>query len=379
MSDNVLILGGGLQALSTAHSLWKKGISACCIAEDHEEIKHSRFIHAFYPFKAKDFLPYLLDIVSKEKIGLIIPMSDYMADFLSRHKQQIESECRAYCPVPEYSTFIQGADKSSLMSFCAEHGFAHPRTFALSDTNIEKAADEVGFPAIIKPNRSVGARGITPVRSLKELQVKYPDINKRYGCCTLQEYIDCEGDPYYNVMLYRSRDGKILGYTIIEILRYFPIKAGSSSLCRTVEEPALLAECTKVLDKLNWEGMADFDVLRNKKGEYKIIEINPRVPASLRAADIAGVNFPEIMLHDALGLPKKDYSYQTNRYLRYFGLDIMWLINSPERFKAKPCWLLSIGRKTYFQDIYAQDHHTWFAWLVSGFQRFLEKRKHLNN
>ena len=108
----------------------------------------------------------------------------------------------------------------------------------LADLALEKAqeaADAIGFPALIKPNISVGARGITMVYSLSDLQDKYDGILRKYGECTLQEYIDNSGAPYYNVMMYRNAKGNIINTVIIEIIRYYPIKGGSSSFCRTVE------------------------------------------------------------------------------------------------------------------------------------------------
>ncbi len=373
MNHNVLILGGGLQALSTAYSLWRHGIPVICVAPQEEEISTSRFIRHFYPILKDTIYEQLTAIIKSEQVNLIIPMSDYMAEFVSRHKSEIESEYNCYVPVPNYKIFIQGADKEKLMAFCEQNGFPHPRTRALDATNIEEAARYVQFPALIKPNRSVGARGIKLVHSLDELKRDYPRIYKTYGDATLQEYVDSKDAPYYNVMLYRSKSGQTTGSTIIEILRFYPIKGGSSSLCRTIEEPKLLAICENILHKLDWEGMADFDVLKAPNGEYKIIEINPRVPASLRAADIAGVNFPMIMLEQE----QRPVSYKTNQYLRYFGLDIMWFLSSPNRFKAKPAWILSIGRHVYFQDIYAKDPSTWFSWLINGFKRFLHKRKQI--
>jgi len=373
MNKNVLILGGGLQALSTAYSLWKEEVYAVCLADEEEEIRQSRFIKRFYPLQRGKIYEQVIATIQSEQIGLIIPMSDYMSELLSKHKAELESEYNCYVPVPNHEIFIQGADKEKLMAFCEQNSFPHPRTRALDASNIAEAALYVQFPALIKPNRSVGARGIKLVHSLEELQRNYPVIHKTYGDATLQEYVDSKDAPYYNVMLYRSKSGEITGCAIIEILRFFPIKGGSSSLCRTIEEPKLRAICESVLHKLSWEGMADFDVLKAPNGEYKIIEINPRVPASLRAADIAGVNFPMLMLEQE----QRPISYKTNQYLRYFGLDIMWFLSSQNRFKAKPAWILSIGCHVYFQDIYAKDPSTWFSWLINGFKRFLHKRKHI--
>ena len=125
--------------------------------------------------------------------------------------------------------------------------------------------------------------------------------------------------------------------------------------------------------------MADFDVLVNTSGEYKIIELNPRVPASLRAADIAGVNFPHLIVCDLLKLPNPVSTYKTGFFLRYLGLDIMWFLKSPQRFKSKPSWFLCFGKKVFFQDIYATDPTTWWNWFTHGFQRYLNKIKHLHH
>ena len=168
-------------------------------------------------------------------------------------------------------------------------------------------------------------------------------------------------------MLYRSKNGEFLGHTIIKIIRKYPINAGSSSFCISVQNDELLKICKDCLDKLDWVGIADFDVLqRLDNNEYKIIEINARVPASLRAAMVSGVDFPEIIVSDAVGDTVPHYEYQTGKSLRYLGIDIMWFLKSPNRFKAKPCWLTFWGRNLYYQDIYSNDFSTWWTWFVGG-------------
>ncbi len=373
----VAIIGGGLQALSAAYSLKRKKHKVICIASENN-LKYFRYIDTYIENTATSdtaTISLFISIFLSEHIDVAIPMSDKMAKLLSMHKDEIEQSTPTKCAVPKYNIFEQGADKALLMHFLEEHSFSHPKTRDITTDNIQSAASYVGFPALIKPNHSVGARGITLVNTITELNDKLPAVQKRYGECTLQEYIENGNRPYYNVMLYRGKNGDILAYTIIEILRFYPIKGGSSSYCRTITDTALLNECSRVLDALHWEGMADFDVLRNSKGEYKIIEINPRVPASLRAADIAGVNFPDIIVHDVLDMPQKPHTYSTDKYLRFFGLDIMWFIHSSQRFNTRPNWFCSIGRNIYYQDIYATAPSTWFAWLIDGIHKLSQRKK----
>jgi predicted ATP-grasp superfamily ATP-dependent carboligase len=124
--------------------------------------------------------------------------------------------------------------------------------------------------------------------------------------------------------------------------------------------------------------MADFDVLqRLDTKEYKIIEINPRVPASLRAAAISGVNFPDIILRDTIGDVIPEYTYAPGKVLRYLGIDIMWLLKSTNRFHSKPFWLDFFGKNIYYQDIYKQDLSTWWTWLAVGLGKISKKNKKL--
>lgn len=375
----VAIIGGGLQALSAAYSLKRKGHKVVCIAHEND-LKHFRYVDVYvdsgnYTIASNAYLSFLIETLVQNQVEIAIPMSDKTAECLSRYKSVIEEKTHTRCAVPEYTIFQQGADKAQLMRFCEEHAFSHPKTRQITADNLAQAASYIGFPALIKPNHSVGARGITLVKNLTELIDKFPTVHKQYGECTLQEYIDNGNRPYYNVMLYRGKDGHITASTIIEILRFYPIKGGSSSFCRTISNPTLLNECCRVLDALDWKGMADFDVLQNSNGDYKIIEINPRVPASLRAADIAGVNFPDIIVRDLLDMPQEQTTYHSNRYLRFFGLDIMWFIHSPQRFRSHPSWFCSIGKDVYFQDIYATAPSTWFAWLIDGIGKLIQRKK----
>jgi predicted ATP-grasp superfamily ATP-dependent carboligase len=212
---------------------------------------------------------------------------------------------------------------------------------------------------------------------LEELKEKYPPIYSQFGNCTLQELI-ANREYYYNVMIYRDAKGDILASTIIKIVRMYPVNAGSSTCCITVDNPALISLCIKALEAMNWVGMADFDVLqRLDNEEYKIIEINPRVPASLRAAYISGVNFPEIIAREAVGLSPKEYHYEPGKILRYLGTDLLWAIKKRKLWGNHPSWWTFISKSTFYQDIYIQDSSTWFTWFISGISKLWNRNKRL--
>ena len=370
----ILILGGSLQGLACGSSLYKKHeVSA---VTPKLSIRKSRFFrHVYSDINTSD--ESLFSLLKQERFDVLIPINDMNVPFISKNKALIEEKYGVRCGVPDYEQVYQVEDKSRFMAFCETHCVPHPKTRRLTQETLNEAASEVGFPALIKPDYSVGARGITRVNNIRELNEKYTAISDRFGSCTLQELIENQ-DYYYNVMLYRDREGRFLGHTILKIVRMYPIAAGSSSCGIAVENDELLNICKACLDKLNWVGMADFDVLqRLDNGEYKIIEINPRVPASLRAATISGVNFPEVIALDAVGEKVPEQNYMPGKTLRYMGIDLMWFLKSPKRFAAKPSWFKFFGKNLYYQDIYKEDPSTWWIWLIEGLSKITNRSKKL--
>jgi len=369
---NILIIGGGLQGLSCAESLYRKH-KVFCISRDLMSVRSHLYTKVFDSSYATG--DKLIRLLKDEHIDVLIPVSDMNVPYISQNKDDIESKTGTKCAVPPCNNVFQVEDKSRFMEFCEENDIAHPKTVRVGDDRSD--VSEVGFPALIKPDRSVGARGITRVNSIEEFKEKLPRVVSTYGSCTLQEFIDNQ-EYYYNVMLYRDKNGKFPASTIIRIVRMYPVRAGSSSCCISVENDELLDICKDCLDKLNWVGMADFDVLqRLDNKEYKIIEINARVPASLRGAYISGVNFPEIIVNDAMGLPVPAYDYKPGKTLRYLGIDIMWLLKSPRRFSSNPCWLKFFGKDIYYMDILKCDPSTWWTWLAEGISKLGRRNKKL--
>lgn len=369
----ILLLGGGLQGLSCGASLYKH--HEVSVVSNDLMCRKSRFFKQVYTDINADETLYAL--LEKEHFDVLIPISDFTVPFVSKNKVEIERRFGAKCGVADYDQVYQVEDKSRFMAFCEANGVPHPKTKRLSYGLLEETTAYVGFPALIKPDFSVGARGITRVNTLKELKEQYPLIHSQYGECTLQELIENE-EYYYNVMLYRDKKGNYPAYAISKIVRMYPIHAGSSSCLITVENDELLQICRDCLDKLKWVGMADFDVLqRLDNGEYKIIEINPRVPASLRAASISGVNFPEVISYDTMEENVPEQNYSPNKTLRYLGIDLMWFIKSLKRFKTYPGWFRFWGKDVYYQDIFKHDSSTWWTWLAEGLSKLGKRNKKL--
>ena len=379
---NVLLFGGGLQVLSVARSLKEMKRRVYVAGENNEVSRFCRYVDdcRFIDLSLIQVADFVR-LINEFSISVVIPMEDEYATWLSKNKDEVENSCVAKCAIMNHAIYSLASDKTRLLDFCKVNNLPHPRTMLIND-NYEELAEYVGFPSLVKPNHAAGARGISLVNSIDELKIVAKSTIKEYGDCALQEFIGGR-DYYYNVMLYRTKEGAWANYAITKIIRYYPINGGSSSFCYTIENDALLNVCKEVLEKLNWIGFADFDVLEKNEGEYKIIEINPRIPASVKAAAVSGVNFAEIIVCDLCGDPIPVYRYTPGKQLRYLGLDIAWVLASPKRWKASPNWFRFVGKDLHYQDGGIHDILAMFMSMWVGFKKminpqFMKRKKGLN-
>lgn len=377
----LLLDGEGVQVVCMARELNKLGceVSALC-AQKVSSGYATKYLH--HRYKSPDvhqqevaFKIYFYEHLREHKYNLIIPMGDASAYFLSREKETVEHQYNIPCAVETYTTFELANDKQKLMEVCEKYDIVHPKTRELTIETMDCVAEHVGFPAMIKPNLSAGAKGIVKVESKEELREKFSSIAKTFGQCTLQQFVE-QPDYYYNVMLFRKRDGQTAASTVIKIRRYFPLKGGTSCYSETVDHPFLVEQCERCLDKLNWHGFADFDVLEDKAtGELKIIEINPRVPSSLQASFAAGVNFAQIFVDEYLGNGAEVFNmvnYKTGQQVRWFGLDVMWFLMSSQRFSFKPSWFRFWGKNVSFHDGSWRDPLPMIAGSLQGVVKYLD-------
>src|SRR5690606_261512 len=78
------------------------------------------------------------------------------------------------------------------------------------------------------------------------------------------------------------------------------------------------------------------------------MEINPRAPACIKASVISGVDFPNAIVDLSLNKPIKTYTYQPHKYLRYFSMDLLWLISQKNKWKGFKEWRKQLLANRHF-------------------------------
>ena len=352
---NVLLIGGGTQGLAFISPLSKLGHKVFLMSEEKNNYADvSRYlagvIVSSVSISDTTYLEYLLSVIRDNNISVVIPMGDGSAEFISKHIDMLSSV--ASVKMPDYETFLGGYDKNSLMALCKEKGYPHPLTIDLSKTSIaDSQLNEFPYPAILKPNFSTGGRGMKIVNSHEELCVCYDDLRSQYGAYHIQEYIP-SGGKQFKAQLYVDESGALVQGTAMQKIRWFPVSGGSNCCALSIENQEIIQLCYNILKDLKWVGFADFDLIEDpRNNRILVMEINPRVPACIKATMSAGVNWPEVIVNGYLNQPQKEYQYKTNVVLRHMGLDFMWFLKSDRRWKIKPSWFSFFGKNVYYQDM----------------------------
>lgn len=353
---NILVLDdGGTQVLPLVKSLSRLGYFVHLVYCSKLTYGYpSRFVKKRYLFTEMSnidaFGKFVLSVLSKEKFETVIPLDDNSAEVVSKFRDEISKYCDVV--VPNYDVFKAGFDKHSLMDLCQKNGFPHPPTTLVEGGAIDHVDYEsLVFPILIKPNHTCGGRGMTLVNTKEELLKLFPLIYKEYGNCHLQSYIP-HGGAQVEVQLYINEKKRLTQSSVIYKFRWYPESGGSSCCNVSHDDDAIVSICYNILKELNWVGFADFDTIQDPRtGQLLVMEINPRLPACVKTAFAAGIDWGNVLVSEYKGEPHPFYKKNKKVYLRHLGMDSLWFYYSKNRFKTKPSWFKLLGRNIYYQDM----------------------------
>ncbi len=356
--NNVLLLdGGGTQTLPIAKAIHKRG-HYIHIFFEHKLTYGYATRYASYKVQAPSvrneevYFRFLTDYIERNFIDVLIPMSDPSAMFLSKYKNELLKISRFL--IPDYDLFMKGYDKNELMRVCIENGFPHPKTRDLKIIDFNTIEDTF-FPAILKPNITTGGRGMKILNRKHDLDIVYEMNVKEFGFCHLQELIP-SGGRQFKVELYIDDNHELVNSSVIYKQRYYPITGGSSCFNITINDVAVVDLCYSVLKVIGWIGFADFDLIEDPRdGIFKIMEINPRIPACVKSAVDSGVDYGNLIVDSSMGREVIRYNYIPGKQLRHIGFDTLWFLKSKDRFKTKPNWFNFFNKNQSFQDFSISD------------------------
>ncbi len=250
--------------------------------------------------RSEDYLLALSKILIKEKVDVLIPTVDEEIGVLCRdHVLENLSELSNFL-LPTEAAAGRALDKLSTIFAARRAKLPVPRTLAVPRVSEAGAkAEQMGFPLVVKPSGSRGARGMSYVEGKKELKRAWQRASLEGGQVLFQEHVP---GPVFTVGTVCDQKGRIAASIVLRKTKEIPPRGGVALAGITVEEPGLQDLGEKYVACLEWTGPASPEIkLDDRDGSYKLMEVNPRLFGYNYLAAMAGVNLAEMIVRLAMG------------------------------------------------------------------------------
>ncbi len=317
----------------------------------------------------------LMDVLKEGRYDVVIPMTDFSATLLSDHIDEVRALA---CPaVNEPEVFKRAADKQETMRACDAAGVPCPHTLYDMASADDILAAGMPFPFIIKPRVGYGSIGFHVIRDEAQLRAVFDDAVARFGPMVVQDYVPQTGTQY-KCEVFLDADGQPKSACVFDKTRWYPVDGGSTCCSTSVKRPDIAADSIKLLQSIGWRGYGDVDLIEDPRdGVCRVMEINPRITASVKVCFAAGVDFARQVVELGTGRPVTAFDdYREGVRLRYMHTDLLWFLQSPNRFNTKPSWF--DFRRTTDQIFNPRDPWPWFTYTIQGMRKRkaeMEKRK----
>jgi predicted ATP-grasp superfamily ATP-dependent carboligase len=221
-------------------------------------------------------------------------------------------------------------DKQQTLELAETLGLAIPRSVLPDEGDFASAVDHIGLPLVVKPVSSwaglhdrLTAEIATDVR---QARLAADAMWSAGGGVILQEWVSGAREA---INLFRV-DGRFVARFAQVAHRMLPPLGGSSIVRESIPLPADATDAAEQLvDAAGLEGYTEVEFRRNAEGRPVLMEINPRLSASVELADRAGVDFPLMLYTWSVGerVPESR-RFRVGVRMRWLGGDIRWLVRT---------------------------------------------------
>lgn len=247
------------------------------------------------------------------RVAFLVTCGDFYARIVSEHKAELERWF--YTPVVDFAVLDLVTQKENFYRICDEVGVAYPQTRFLDCSDADGVADDSGFsyPLVAKPSNSAayhyaefpGKKKVYYVDEPSELRRVYSEL--QHSCydesLIVQEYVGGGDSHMHAVYLYADKNSDVsfcvCGHVGLE--DHAPGAIGNAVAMAGEKNPELEAAAARFVKRVGYHGMGTFDAKWDaRSGEYKFLEMNARPGRSSWIVLLAGVNFAQVQVEDAV-------------------------------------------------------------------------------
>lgn len=241
------------------------------------------------------FVERLEEVLRGDEYAALIPGSDASVLAISEHRHRFDHLTRLGLPSQE--VVRRSLDKVILLDVAAAAGLPAPASRVCADTEEAlDAAAELGFPVAVKPTQSFlpSRQGLRQQRvAIVEDRAALARVVPEFGAPFIVQRFE-RGHLLFSCSGVTA-DGRLLALTTSRVRRMWPPPGGMHTFSETVPvPPGLTSRVRTLLAALEWQGIFQLQMLELEGGRFAVIDLNPRVFASVTLDARAGANLPAI-------------------------------------------------------------------------------------
>lgn len=251
---------------------------------DHGKYVYKNYIENVPEIHDEDFIDKLNHLIDENKIDFIIPAHDSVVLKLAQNQNRI----KAIVVTSDHLTCEVARSKKKTYEFFKNHPFV-PKMY--------KTIEGVEFfPVFLKPDVGQGSKGIALARDKKELE--FYKNNK--SDLLILEYLP---GKEYTIDCFTNKKGELKYAGRRERKR---IKSGISVNSATLQMDEQTKQIADEINKhLQFRGAWFFQIKEDVNGDYKLLEVAPRIAGTMALYRNKGVNFPLLSLYDRMDFDMK--------------------------------------------------------------------------
>lgn len=248
----------------------------------HASYVYNENIENLPNYYESNFIDELNEKIKKFNIDMIYPAYDDIQLFLTENQKKIV----APIVTASMDTVQKCRFKSRTYKVLEKYDFV-PTTYDDID-NISQ------YPVFVKPDRGQGSQGARKVSNKNELE---------YILDRNSEMIICEYLPgkEYTISCFTDYKGDLLSCSMRDRLR---IKNGISVSSKIIEDNIKIKNIALAINKeFSFFGAWFFQVKENDYGDYKLLEVAPRIAGTMGLDRNKGINYPLLTIYTRMGMP----------------------------------------------------------------------------
>lgn len=205
-----------------------------------------------------------------------------------------------------WGNHVSVLDKRRLYERAEELGVPYPETYFPSETDRDAAAEELGFPLVVKPARkregeeAIGSNVVEVVND-EELHDVLDAADAAGVEVMLQEKVNIATGMDRSLASYVPEDGEPVAVVGNAAVR-FPQEFGTSCLVETVDAPEIEARALSVIEDAGYYGISESEFIYDAdREEYVLLDINTRPWKWVSLPVSVGADLPYAAYADATG------------------------------------------------------------------------------